>query len=81
MENHVRFHIQKGEFEVTGLLEGIDFRKPGRFGLKQVWQIMEHAKNIMFVLTGHGKAANELALRQALSAKERIVQRRFKQNC
>ena len=67
---------------MTGLLEGIDFRKPGRYGLKkQVWQIMEHAKNIMFVLTGHGKAENELALRQALSAKERIVQRRFKQNC
>ncbi len=42
---------------------------------------MEHAKNIMFVLTGHGKAANELALGQALSAKERMVQRRFKQNC
>jgi hypothetical protein len=56
---------------VTGLLEGIDFRKPGRYGLKQVWQIMEHTKNIMFVLTDHGKAASELALGQALSAEER----------
>jgi hypothetical protein len=42
---------------------------------------MEHTKNIMFVLTDHGKAASELALGQALSAKERMVQRCFKQNC
>ncbi len=47
---------------MTGFLEGIDFRRPGRYGLKQVWRIMEHAKNIMFVLTDHGKAASELAL-------------------
>ena len=56
---------------MAGLLEGIDFRKPGRYGVKQVWQIMEHAKSIMFVLTDDGKVPNELALGQGLSAKER----------
>ena len=66
---------------MTGFLEGIDFRKPGRYGVKQACKIMEHTKNIMFVLTDHGKAASELASGQALSSKERIVQRCFKQNC
>lgn len=61
----------KGGFEVIGLPEGIAFKKPGQYGLKQVRQIMEQAENIKFVITDHGQATNDHALEWRLNEKER----------
>lgn len=40
---------------MTGLPEGIAFKKPGQYGLRQVQQIMEHANEIQFIITDNGQ--------------------------
>lgn len=40
----------KGGFEVTGLPEGVAFRKPSGYGLKQIRDIMKNAENVKFTL-------------------------------
>ncbi|XP_028416465.1 uncharacterized protein LOC114540547 [Dendronephthya gigantea] len=45
-----RVPYAKGGFTVTGLPEGIVFKKPGQYGMKQISHIMKNADNIKFVL-------------------------------
>ena len=66
---HVSY--SKGGFEVSGLPEGIAFKKPGKYGLRQVQQIMEHANNIQFIITDNGQVGSEDTFWQVLNESEK----------
>jgi hypothetical protein len=57
------------------LPEGIVFKKPGQYGLKQVKQIMERANDIRFTLTENSQVDNERRFWQSLNEDDRKVYR------
>ena len=51
--------------------EGIAFKKPGQYGLRQVQQIIEHANDIQFIITDNGQVGSEDTFWQVLNESEK----------
>ena len=60
---------------MTGLPEGIAFKKPGQYGLRQVRQIMEHPNDIQILIKDDGQVTNKHIFWQLLNENERKVYR------
>lgn len=61
----------KGGFTVTGLPEGITFKKPSQYGIKQISNIMKNAQNIHFKIIESPQVEKVLTENRKYSDQER----------
>lgn len=63
----------KKDFVVSGMPEGVPFKKPSCYGQKQMRKIMEHEQSITFQLTGDQNEHRPVNNAEALNALRKVV--------